>query len=167
MALSNNYLQELRRNLARTAVALVQSERKVSDIQQALERGAPHEPASLRVSNIEFAAGRQEFIEHVYTGPKGGYYETYTGYIMESWAPAGVRLLAHQHPDAAEMVFVRSGMLVNEITGLETKAGEVLTIPAGQVHRLAFPVDTRFTLIYQLMPTAEHIAGAGADYQRG
>lgn len=163
--LSSHTLQELRRELARTAVALIQSERKVADIEQAFSRPAPAEPAALSVSQIEFAPGRQDFVEHVYTGPKGGYYEAHTGYVIESWAPAGVSLLAHHHPDAAEMVFVRSGMVLNNLTGLETRAGEVLTIPAGEVHQLSFPVDTRFTLIYQLMPTPEHIAAgrSGSD----
>jgi hypothetical protein len=161
MPLSPDVLRLIQRNLGKVAVALVRSERELTNVTRALHPGDSAERGTeVRITEVEFAEGPQPYVPELYSGPSGGYYETRPGYVLECWSPGGVRLLRQWHPDVMEYVFVRSGELVDLVSGKRTIAGQVYEVDFRQSHEYFFPVDTNWTLVYSLVPdsTAHHRA---------
>ena len=149
-------LRELQVSLGKAVVALVRSEHHVSQVLQGYYPGECEERGDeIRIGEIEFSFGDHWFVPKLYEGPAGGRYKPYPGYTLNCFAPGGVKLRRHWHPDVIENVLVEAGGLLNVVSGKYLGPGEGFTIARGETHEYHFTVDTTYQIFFSLVGSHE------------
>jgi hypothetical protein len=150
--LDPSMLRSLGETLSKAASALVRGEGEVTRMVQAFHQGKdPERGIEVRVADVEFAGGVQQWPPTATTGPGGAYYYARSGYLLDCWAPANFHIIRHWHPDAHEYMFVREGEALEVVSGRHILAGEGIQIITGQTHEILFLVPTTWTHCFGLM----------------
>lgn len=144
-------LRAIQHTLSRVAVALVRTEHNVTQLLGVhYPSRNPARGDEMRVSEVLFASGSQQFGAQFYTGRPGATYEAHPAYVLQCSAPAGMTMLRHWHPDVHEYLYVISGEVVNLANGKRAEPGESLEVRSGETHQMHFPVDTTWRLVFEL-----------------